>query len=77
MITGISSLAGASNGVIQFLSGGYFGDDAEVNHMLVGVARDCILGVKGGDHAPDDGDIGRVGPFGGVVVALECSGERR
>lgn len=32
--TGLSSLLGFSNGVIQYLSGGYFGDSAEVNGYL-------------------------------------------
>ena len=32
--TGLGSLAGVSNGVIQYLSGGYFGDDAQLNGYL-------------------------------------------
>ena len=47
------------------------GDNDEVNGVLVEGAMDGVVGVEDFRQAPDDGDVGRVGPARWVIVVSE------
>lgn len=51
-------------------------DDGEVNGVLAAAAGDRVVGVQGDMEVVDDGDVRRMGSFGGVVVICQGFEER-
>jgi hypothetical protein len=48
------------------------GEDGEVDDMGVDTSMDLVVGFEDSEQVSDDGDVGRVGSLGRVVLVLEA-----